>query len=316
MLPVAVFGFNRPLHLQRCLESIEADYRYASDVRVFIFLDGARNSDDLDSVALVKKVAESFRARLPAEIHLHTENLGLRRSIETGVGEILGRFGQVVVIEDDLVLVRGALKYFQEALARYQDNKQIYQISGYQFPLTLSQSPKTGFLPITTSWGWATWDRAWKNYHHSSREEPLPWSDENERKKFDFNGSFPFSEIYEASTRDQVDSWAIHWYASVFLRKGLTCFPSSSLIRNDGFDGSGTHCGVGEISHVELQGLEGRWFSWPDRETETTEWLEPIQQFLRSQQDKGATTKLEKTISKSPIHEILKWFQRIRKRSG
>jgi hypothetical protein len=37
------------------------------------------------------------------------------------------------------------------------------------------------------------------------------------------------------------DSWAIRWYASIFLNNGLCFNPTRSLTINIGHDGSGTH---------------------------------------------------------------------------
>src|SRR3546814_9407171 len=37
------------------------------------------------------------------------------------------------------------------------------------------------------------------------------------------------------------NSWAIRWYASVFLKNGLVLLPAKSFIDNIGNDGSGVH---------------------------------------------------------------------------
>jgi hypothetical protein len=38
------------------------------------------------------------------------------------------------------------------------------------------------------------------------------------------------------------DSWAIRWYASIFLENRLTLYPSRSLLENIGMDSSGQNC--------------------------------------------------------------------------
>jgi hypothetical protein len=48
------------------------------------------------------------------------------------------------------------------------------------------------------------------------------------------------------------DSWAIRWYASIFLKGGLTLNPSQSLVNNIGHDGSGIHSGINEIYNVVI----------------------------------------------------------------
>jgi hypothetical protein len=47
----------------------------------------------------------------------------------------------------------------------------------------------------------------------------------------------------EANAKGTLKTWAVFWYASVFQRRGLCLHPRSSLVKNIGFDGSGTNCG-------------------------------------------------------------------------
>jgi putative methyltransferase (TIGR04325 family) len=55
---------------------------------------------------------------------------------------------------------------------------------------------------------------------------------------------------------DQIDgknsSWAIRWYASLFLKNKLCLYPQKSFVCNIGFDGSGVHCGSTDLSDVQL----------------------------------------------------------------
>jgi myo-inositol-hexaphosphate 3-phosphohydrolase len=43
---------------------------------------------------------------------------------------------------------------------------------------------------------------------------------------------------------------AIRWYASIFLKNGLTLNPSQSLVNNIGHDGTGIHSGMSDIYNV------------------------------------------------------------------
>jgi hypothetical protein len=42
----------------------------------------------------------------------------------------------------------------------------------------------------------------------------------------------------------RIDSWAIRWLTSNYLRAKLTLFPDKTLVQNIGCDGSGTHSQV------------------------------------------------------------------------
>jgi hypothetical protein len=48
------------------------------------------------------------------------------------------------------------------------------------------------------------------------------------------------------------NSWAIRWYASIFLKGGLTLNPSQSLVNNIGHDGTGVHSGINDIYNVVI----------------------------------------------------------------
>jgi len=48
-------------------------------------------------------------------------------------------------------------------------------------------------------------------------------------------------EQIEELSQAKTNSWAIRWYASIFLKGGLTLNPARSLIQNIGNDGSGIH---------------------------------------------------------------------------
>ncbi len=55
------------------------------------------------------------------------------------------------------------------------------------------------------------------------------------------------------------DSWAIRWYASVFLNNGLCLHPGKSLVNNIGHDDSGMHCdctGVYDVNVSEDEDFE------------------------------------------------------------
>jgi putative methyltransferase (TIGR04325 family) len=49
--------------------------------------------------------------------------------------------------------------------------------------------------------------------------------------------------MLEDQINGKVNSWAIRWYASAFIKDKYTLYPATSLIYNIGFDNSGTHSG-------------------------------------------------------------------------
>ena len=64
--------------------------------------------------------------------------------------------------------------------------------------------------------------------------------------------TFKYWKMLKKQRAGAIDSWAIRWYASVFLRNGLGLFPAHSYVKNIGFDDSGVHCGNVDHYDVEL----------------------------------------------------------------
>ena len=71
--------------------------------------------------------------------------------------------------------------------------------------------------------------------------------DKQLKKKFNLNGNYDYLNLLKLQKERKVDSWAIRWYLSVFMKNGLVLFPRQSLVNNIGFDGTGIHCGKGKI---------------------------------------------------------------------
>jgi hypothetical protein len=125
------------------------------------------------------------------------------------------------------------------------------QISAHMFPVPWVSKFDAAFLPMTTSWGWATWQRVWSTFQPHVIGPSLV-AGRGMRKAFDLDGSYPYFRMLLNQESGTVDSWAIKWWLHVFLQKGITLFPAHSLVQNIGFDNSGTHCGLGNPSDEEL----------------------------------------------------------------
>jgi len=62
-------------------------------------------------------------------------------------------------------------------------------------------------------------------------------------KRFNFDNTYSYWKQLELNRKGKINTWFVFWYANLFLQGGLSLFPSRSLVRNIGFDNSGTHCG-------------------------------------------------------------------------
>jgi len=242
LAPVAVFAFNRLDLLRSTLGALERSRGFAQS-SVHVFSDAAR-SDHPGEVTEVEKLRAWLRKWCEsrgATLHEAAENLGLRRSIVSNVSSVLTTHDNVIVIEDDLEVSRSFLTFMNQALHSYGDRADIVQVSGHNVPHR-EKLPAIGLLRVPASWGWATWRRAWRDYNDDA-SALLAGVRELDSHAFDMSGTYGYLEALERNAAGTLDTWAVRWYASVFLRGGLTVYPGQSLVRNIGFDTRGTNCG-------------------------------------------------------------------------
>ncbi|MEJ7556763.1 MAG: glycosyltransferase [Pedobacter sp.] len=246
--PIALFVYNRPQHTARTLKFLQQN-ELASESRLFIFSDGAKSETDRKLVEEVRALIKGTDGFKSVEIVQRKENMGLANSIIAGVTQLIKDYGQVVVFEDDLVSSPHTLTYFNEGLNRYRSEDRVMHIGAYMYDLKADGLPQTFFYRAATSWGWATWDRAWKHFEPDI-DKLMVQFDAAKRRSFSIEYTMNFWKQMQDFKKGKNNSWAIRWYASIFLKGGLTLNPSQSLVNNIGHDGSGIHSGINEIYNV------------------------------------------------------------------
>lgn len=246
LAPILLFVYNRPEHVKRTLAALEQNI-LAKESELFIYSDAARSPQDEASVAEVRKI---IRTALPffkqVNIIERETNWGLARSIIDGVTTQINRYERVIVLEDDLIVAPYFLKFMNDALDTYQHEEKVGHIQACDFTQDASL-PDTFLIKWTGSWGWATWKRAWKYFNPDGKA----LLEELQRRKltytFDFNGKYGYTRMLRRQTEGKNNSWAIRWNASLFLNDILSLNVGKSLVQNEGFDGSGTNCGGGNL---------------------------------------------------------------------
>ena len=253
--PILLFVYNRPEHTRRCIESLLKN-SLASESSLFIYADGAKDSTLQEAVNEVRNYIRTIQGFKQIILMERSENWGLARNIIDGVTTQVNRYGKVIVLEDDLVVAPYFLQFMNEALEVYKDEPRVGHIQACDFTQD-SSLPATFLIKWTGSWGWATWDRAWKHFNPNGNELLQELEERKLTHVFDFNGKYGFTRMLRRQIEGKNNSWAIRWNASLFLKDILSLNVGRSLVQNEGFDGSGTNCGGGGLyaSHLYLQPL-------------------------------------------------------------
>jgi hypothetical protein len=246
--PIALFVYNRPQHTERTLKFLVQN-ELASETKLFIFSDGPKRPSDQQKVNEVRELIKKVTGFKSVEIKQSEVNMGLAQSVITGVTQLTEAYQQVIVFEDDLISSPYTLRYFNDALTKYRNEEKVMHIGAYMYPLTKNNLPETFFYRAATSWGWATWKRAWVNFEPNI-DTLIDQFDTKKKHAFSIQKTMNFWNQMKAFKKGKNDSWAIRWYASIFLKGGLTLNPAQSLVNNIGHDGTGVHSGMNDIYNV------------------------------------------------------------------
>lgn len=253
--PILLFTYNRLSHTQHCIESLQKNL-LAHDSELFIYSDGAKTKEQEDEVQAVRSYLHTIQGFKQITIIEREENWGLARNIIDGVTTRVNTYGKVIVLEDDLIVAPHFLEFMNEALEIYKDEPGVGHIQACDFTKNPSL-PDTFLIKWTGSWGWATWDRAWKHFNSDGKALLTELENKKLTYSFDFNGKYGFTRMLRRQIEGKNNSWAIRWNASLFLKNILSLNVGRSLVQNVGFDGSGTNCGGGGLyaSDIYLEKL-------------------------------------------------------------
>ena len=242
--PIVMFVFNRPVHTKNTIESLKKN-PLASKSKIIFFSDGPRNETDEINVKLVRSYIDSLQGFMDITIFKRPTNMGLARSVISGVTDVISEYGSAIVIEDDLLFSPYFLSYMNQALEIYENDFRIFSIGGYSprinIPKTYHDDSYLSYRCCT--WGWATWKDRWKQVDW----EISDYNDFIRNKKLIslFNrGGNDMTNLLQMQMDGKINSWGIRWDYAHF-KKNAYCFrPTVSLVENTGNDGTGVHCGV------------------------------------------------------------------------
>ena len=243
-IPIVCFAYSRPNHLNNMLLSLEKNnLSKFSDVTMFI--DGKGEHTNIDDWEKVIEVASKKWEFKSLQVNIRDKNLGAKKNIIEGITEMFSSNSKLIIVEDDLVLGNHFLDFMNHCLNKYEDDDNIWHINGWAHPQLFSFKSRSAVSHFFSPWGWGTWSKRWEvfikeKHYEQNLISPLQ---KKEIKFFNMYGGVDWENMIIRAEKGKDDAWDCYWYQSIFLNKGKTIFPYKTHVFNDGFDGSGLHCG-------------------------------------------------------------------------
>lgn len=251
LAPIILFTYNRPLHTQKTLEAL-LNNNLANLSNIYIFSDGGKDEKSWEQVIQVRKYLESLTGFKKINLIYQKNNLGLAQSIINGVTKIVNKYGKVIVLEDDHVTAPYFLDFMNQTLHLYENQNEIWQVSGWAFPIRSENLPEVVKHKVMNCWGWGTWKNRWQ-YFEKNPEQLIKSYDNEAIKEFCLNGADPcLWRQVTSNYSGSINSWAIFWHEVIYRNNGYYISPTTSLLENTGIDGSGTHHGKNKFFDITL----------------------------------------------------------------
>lgn len=257
-IALAVFTYNRPIHLQKVLDALKKNIRIQN---VYIFQDGMADENDRENWTRVQAIIQAINWMEFSYI-TYPWNQGCATSIERGITYVLARHDAVIVLEDDCLPHPNFIQYTVDCIEKYKDDKNVWGVSGYAWPMKLSASETSDVYACgrTCSYGWATWKNRWQYYSREYDILKRIYADQEASQRLGIWGT-DLEDMLCATLKCQCDAWDVFWSLCVIERGGYFINPYKNLIQNIGFDGSGLHCWMESKWNVDLsEGIKDVFF--------------------------------------------------------
>lgn len=221
--------FNRPISVQRLLDSLTSAHYPSLNIDLIISVDFEKTADRDKVVQIVKYFEWNYGSK---QVIIHTSNLGLREHI-LRLGDLTDQFGSIIMLEDDLIVGPYFYLYAQAVLKWFKNDDRIGGISLYNHVnniwcnlpfVKIEDGFDIYFLQIASSWGQAWTKEQWNGFkmwykldHEAKKKQSIP----------ELVSSWPES------------SWLKHYIEYLQSTEKYFAYPKTSQSTN--FSDSGTH---------------------------------------------------------------------------
>ncbi len=234
-VPIVVVAYNRPKSLATVLKSLRNANYESHSVPLIISIDKGTNNDD------VVKVANDFQWPFgPKEVLEYAENMGLRKHI-IKCASLSQKFGNVIILEDDLYVAQNFYTFAIQALEFSKDKDYIGGISLYNHQQNVHKG--INFLPIEDGFdNWyfqfaSSWGQAWTKLQF---QDFLLWYEENREIA---SGTDIPNYVRSWSSK----SWLKYYITYLVEKDKYFLYPKTSFSTN--FSDAGTHVSSGSTGY-------------------------------------------------------------------
>lgn len=237
--------FNTPvvLFVFRKIDTVRLIFEQLQEIKpriLYVFSDGPRPGRE-EEAKKVQIVREYVQKAVDWDCELHLEyaekNKGCAGNICDGIDQVFQKEETAIILEDDAVPMKEFFVYCQYLLTKYQREKKIQYIAGFNAVGDTDTIPNSyaysKFAPM--SGAIATWADRWNQCDFSMSNWPYNKKRKAFRKYYYFNELYKLHcSAFDDSYKNVNDGWDYQFHHDLFDKQRLAIVPQGNLVKNCG----------------------------------------------------------------------------------
>lgn len=240
--PILLIIFKR---LDTTLQVFEK-IREIKPTQLFIAADGPRLdvADEAKKCEETRSIIDQVDWECEVKTLFRDENLGCGLGPSQAISWFFDQVEQGIILEDDCLPDASFFPFCEEMLEKYKYDTRMMHIGGTNHHMGKKFGNASYFFSrINSSWGWATWRRAWKYFDYEMKQF------ETFKKQGKMYDIFSNEEVatfkvqkFEAGYQNIVKGvWDYQWQFAFLCQSGIAIMPNKNLVKNIGFGVDATH---------------------------------------------------------------------------
>lgn len=246
--PILISVYTRKGHFIRLIDSLKKN-KETTETKLYVASDAASQKEDVNKVIDIRNFISEIEGFKEVILLDRKQNIGSHISILTGISEVFKIHNKLIFLEDDNYVSKNFLSFMNDALNKFQDDEQIFSVSGYNYPIEIPDeyNHPIYLYPGFSAWGVGLWKEKWSEVDWKLNNNDL-LSDLSENKKLikEYLGERVYWSIKNMCQNNFtfIDAYICY---HLYKQKKYSIFPTISKVRNYGHDGLGEHGGINNI---------------------------------------------------------------------
>lgn len=241
-VPALVIAFKRADALERCIQRLLE----SGVTKLYFAVDGPRTAEEKIKVDAVKRVIDAVPKEVFCQLRSSPRNKGCRAWVSSSISWFFDHEEFGMIVEEDILLDPRFPSWCAAQNSLLASNERIMHLNAF-YPESPNLPARTPHLTrYATSWGWATWRRAWRRYDDSmhaflARSLVKRFFFLKRRMGVGWLTTIHYFLALHMTAQGKLSSWAYRWNLSIWSVEGLAVSPGTNLSENIGVGGDASH---------------------------------------------------------------------------